>query len=77
MITIFEPMYLDISNDNMVGCANTSAREIFDHLFLSHGRITDLDLERNFENMRKAWDPHQPVETLFNQIQDCVDYAEA
>jgi hypothetical protein len=27
--------------------------------------------------MRKAWDPHQPVETLFKQIQDCVDYAEA
>jgi hypothetical protein len=27
--------------------------------------------------MRKAWDPHQPVETLFKQIQDCVDYAES
>jgi hypothetical protein len=27
--------------------------------------------------MRKAWDPQQPVETLFKQIQDCVDYAEA
>jgi hypothetical protein len=34
-------------------------------------------LERTFENMRKAWDPQQPVETLFKQIQDCVDYAEA
>jgi hypothetical protein len=27
--------------------------------------------------MCKAWDCQQPVETLFNQIQDCVDYAEA
>jgi hypothetical protein len=27
--------------------------------------------------MRKAWDPQQPVETLFKQIQYCVDYAEA
>jgi hypothetical protein len=27
--------------------------------------------------MRKAWDPQQPVETLFKQIQDCVDFAEA
>jgi hypothetical protein len=27
--------------------------------------------------MPKAWDPQQPVETLFKQIQDCVDYAEA
>jgi nucleoside 2-deoxyribosyltransferase len=34
-------------------------------------------LEINFENMRRAWDPHQPVETLFKQIQDCADYYEA
>jgi hypothetical protein len=39
--------------------------------------ITAVDLEQNFENMRKAWDPNQHVETLFMQIQDCVDYAEA
>jgi hypothetical protein len=26
--------------------------------------------------MRNTWDPQQPVETLFNQIQECVDYAE-
>jgi hypothetical protein len=59
-------MYLDILNDDMVGFAKTSARETCDHLFLSYGII-----------MRKAWDPQQPVETLFKQIQDCVDYAEA
>jgi hypothetical protein len=27
--------------------------------------------------MRRAWDPHQPVEILFKQIQDCADYSEA
>jgi hypothetical protein len=26
--------------------------------------------------MRKAWDPHQPLETLFKQIQDCADFSE-
>jgi hypothetical protein len=34
-------------------------------------------LEINFEHMRRAWDPQQPVETLFKQIQDCSDYSEA
>jgi hypothetical protein len=29
------------------------------------------------ENMRKAWDPQQPVESLFKKIKDCVYYAEA
>jgi hypothetical protein len=27
--------------------------------------------------MRRAWDPQQPVETFFKQIQDCADYSEA
>jgi hypothetical protein len=27
--------------------------------------------------MRRAWDPQQPVETLFKQIQDCAEYLEA
>jgi hypothetical protein len=27
--------------------------------------------------MRRPWDPHQPVESLFKQIQDCADYSEA
>jgi hypothetical protein len=27
--------------------------------------------------MRRAWDPQQPVESLFKQIQDCANYSEA
>jgi hypothetical protein len=48
-----------------------------DHLFETYGNITPGDLEINFEHMRRAWDPQQPVETLFKQIQDCADYSEA
>jgi hypothetical protein len=77
IITVFEPMYLDILNDNMVGFSNISAREMLDHLFLTYRSITAVDLEHNSEHMRKAWEPQQPVETLFKQIQDCADYADA
>jgi hypothetical protein len=70
-------MYIEILNDDLVGFANTMSRDMLDHLFLSYGSITSLGIEQNFENMRKAWDPQQPVETLFKQIQDCVDFAEA
>jgi hypothetical protein len=77
IISVFEPMYLDILNDNMVGYANISARYMLDHLFETYGNITAFDLEINFEHMRRAWDPQQPVETLFKQIQDCADYSEA
>jgi hypothetical protein len=75
--SVFEPMYLDILNDNMVGYANISSRYMLDHLFETHGNITAVDLEINFEHMRRVWDPQQPVESLFKQIQDCADYSEA
>jgi hypothetical protein len=77
IIGVFEPMYLEILNDNMVGYANISARDMLDHLFETNGNITAVNLEINFEHMRRAWDPQQPVETLFKQIQDCADYSEA
>jgi hypothetical protein len=50
-------MYLEILNDDMVGFSNTSTRDMLDHLFLTYGIITVVDLEHNFENMHKAWDP--------------------
>jgi hypothetical protein len=77
IISLFEPMYLDVLNDNMVGFANISARDMLDHLFGTYSNITAVDLEINFEHMHRAWDPQQPVESLFKQIQDCADYSEA
>jgi hypothetical protein len=76
IISVFEPMYLDILNDSMVGYANISARDMLYHLFETYGNITAVDLEINFEHMRRAWYPQQPVESLFKQIQDCAYYSE-
>jgi hypothetical protein len=61
----------------MVGYANISARGMLDDLFETYGNITAVNLEINFEHMRRAWDPQQPVETIFKQIRDCADYSEA
>jgi hypothetical protein len=77
IISMFEPMYLDVLNDNMVGYANISARDMLDHLFETYRNITAVDLELIFEIMRRDWDPQQTVESLFKKIQDCADYSEA
>jgi hypothetical protein len=69
-------MYLDVLNYDMVGFANISAQSMLDHIFITFGNITTVDLENNFEHMRRAWDPQQPVESLFKQIQDCAEYSE-
>jgi hypothetical protein len=70
-------MCLEIINYDMVGFAKITAWEMLDHLFLTYGNITAMDLENNFEKMQRAWDPQQPVESLFKQIQDCAAYSEA
>jgi hypothetical protein len=70
-------MYLDVLNYEMVGFGNISAWDMLNHLFTTYNNITKVDLENNFEHMRRAWDPQQPVESLFKQIQDCADYSEA
>jgi hypothetical protein len=70
-------MYLEILNDNMVGYANISAIYMLDHFFETYGNITAVDLEINFGHMRWAWDPQQPVESLFKQTHDCADYCKA
>jgi hypothetical protein len=70
-------MYLDVLKNDMVGFANINARVMLDHLFITHGNITAVDLENNFEHMRRAWDPQQPAESLFKQIQDYADHSES
>jgi hypothetical protein len=74
---VFELMFLDILNNNMVGYANISARDMLDNLFETYGSNTAVDLEINFEHMRGALDTQQPVESLLKQIQDFADYSEA
>jgi hypothetical protein len=48
IISVFEPMYLDFLNDNMVGYDTISSRDMLDHLLETYGNITAVDLEINF-----------------------------
>jgi hypothetical protein len=69
-------MYLDILNYDMVGFSNITAWEMMDHLFMTYGNITAVDLENYYEQMRRPWDPQQPVESHFKQMQDYADWNE-
>jgi hypothetical protein len=48
IISVCEPMFLYILNDNMVGYSKVSARDMLDHLFDTYGNITAFDLKINF-----------------------------
>jgi hypothetical protein len=42
IITVVEPMYIEILNDELVGFFNTTSRDMLDHLFISYGSITAI-----------------------------------
>jgi hypothetical protein len=47
------------------------------YVFTTYDSNTAVDMHHNFDTMRKAWDRQQPIETLFKQIQDFVDFSQA
>jgi hypothetical protein len=50
IITVIEPMYIGILDDDLVGFANTTSRDMLDHLFLSYDSITAVGKEQNFDH---------------------------
>jgi hypothetical protein len=64
IISVFEPMYLEILSENMVGYTNISARDMLDHLFKTYGNITAVNLEINFEHMRSLGSPTASGDSL-------------
>jgi hypothetical protein len=72
IIIVFEPMYLDILNDNIIGYANISARYMLDHFFETYGNITAVDLEINFFTCAEHGIPNSqlnPCSSKFNIVQ--------
>jgi len=47
------------------------------HLYTSYEKITPQDLQHLDEDMKTPYDPHMPIENLFDQIEHAQDLAEA
>jgi hypothetical protein len=49
IIAVFEPMYLEIINNDRAEFSNQTARDMLEHLFISYDSITAVDLEHKFK----------------------------
>jgi hypothetical protein len=47
------------------------------HLYTHYAKISPSDLTLNDAAMKKPYDPNLPIENLFEQINDAVEYAAA
>jgi hypothetical protein len=61
--------------DEVVGYANCTSLDILTHLLTYYAMIAPTELTQNYERLNTPYDPNQPIETLFQQIQDARAFA--
>jgi hypothetical protein len=77
IINAVEKLYIRTLQHRHTGFANVNTRQIISHLLQTYGNITPTDIGANDRKFRTAYDPAQPIEQLFSQIEDAMDFADA
>ena len=77
LIAAVEEMFIRCLQTKYLGYLNVSTRDILDHLYAQYARISAADLQDNDVTLKAPYDPNLPIETLFDQIENGIDYAAA
>jgi hypothetical protein len=77
ILEAFDEAYLNALSDEVVGYANCMSLDLLTHLLTFYAMIAPTELTQNYERLNTPYDPSQPIETLFQQIQDARAFADA
>jgi hypothetical protein len=77
ILEAFGDAYLTALSDEVVGYANCTSLDLLTHLLTFYAMIAPTELTQNYERLNTPYDPNQPIETLFQQIQDARAFAVA
>jgi hypothetical protein len=77
IIEAFDDAYLNALSDEIVGYANCTSLQLLTHLLTYYAMIAPTELTQNNERLNTPYDPNQPMETLFQHIQDARAFAVA
>jgi hypothetical protein len=72
-----DEMFIRCLQTKYLGYLNVSTRQLLDHLYAQYARISASDLQDNDVTFKAPYDPNMPIETLFDQIENGMDYAAA
>jgi hypothetical protein len=61
----------------MMGYKKCTSLKLLTHLLTYYAMIAPTELTQNYERLNAPYDPYQPTETLFQQIQDARAFAVA
>jgi hypothetical protein len=77
IIESFDDAYLNALSDKIMGYENCTSLKLLTHLLTYYAMIAPTELTQNYERLNALYDPNQPIETLFQQIQDARAFAVA
>ena len=70
-------MFTRALKNRYIGYANVTTKELLNHLFTTYGKISGNDLRVNDTRMNAPYDVNLPIEVLFDQVEDGMDFTEA
>ena len=77
LLGAMDDMFTCALKNRFIGYANVTTKQLLTHLFTTYGKITGNDLRLNDASMNRAYNVNLPIEVLFDQIEDGMDYADA
>jgi hypothetical protein len=77
IIESFDGTYLNALPDEIAGYANCTSLQLLTQLLTYYAMIAPTELTQNYERLNTPYDPNQPIETRFQQIQDARAFAVA
>ena len=72
LIASVDEMYIKALRNRITGYAQTTTKQLLQHLFDTYGRLTPQDLKLNTERMNTPYNINSPIENIFEQIEDAI-----
>jgi hypothetical protein len=70
IIESFDDAYLNALSDESVDYTNCTSLQLLTNLLTYYAMIAPTEPTQNYERLNMPYDPNQPIEKLFQQIQD-------
>jgi hypothetical protein len=77
IVEVIDPMYLATLRLPYIGLGTRTTMELLNHLYANYAKITPSDLNKNDVAMKQPCDFNQPIEILYKQIEDAIEFAAA
>jgi hypothetical protein len=77
IIDAFEDQYLNALSDEIISYMNCTSLQLLTHLLTYCALIAPTELTQNYERLNTPYGPNQPIDNIFQQIQDAIYFAVA